>query len=370
MTSRIVFIHEFANTKGGASASMLDLVSLLSRDEPVLVITPTSGEIKSAVTAVGGDYVGIAPALWQVSFNSPLASFLNLFRLQSAIHEHLREGDLVIVNGILGEFIVGWGWMLSRFPRIYFVRGAVGSSRLWKLMSLRGLRLVVAVSRYAHSEFTRQFPGFKGRIVVIPNAVAIPETPPIAEPTPPFVIGIVGFIHPQKNHGLAIRALAILRRQGVDARLYIYGDASSSDDVAYLRSLNELIISLDLGSHIVFHGRASRAAIYGSIHVLVSASLTEGFGKTIAEAMAHGLPAIALEKAGGPRDIILSDTEGVLLQDATPESLAVALRKLAESEELRSRLGRQGREAVRLRFSPAKVAACVKDAIRSARITL
>ena len=367
MTTRIVFIHEFAHAKGGASASMLDLARLLSADEPVLVITPSSGEMESAVTAAGGTHVGIAPALWQVGFSRPLASLLNLFRLQSAIRKHLREGDALVVNGILGEFIVGWGWRLSRFPRIYFVRGAVGSSRLWGLMSLRGLRVVVAVSRYARSEFTRQFPGFKGEVVVIPNAVAIPEPTPPAQPPPPLVIGIVGFIHPQKNHGLAIRALGLLRRQGVDARLDIYGDASSADDAAYLGSLQELIAREDLGSHVVFRGRASRAAIYGGIHVLVSASLTEGFGKTIAEAMAHGLPAIALEQAGGPRDIILSDAEGFLLPDASPETLAAALRKLAGSEELRTCLGRQGREAVRLRFSPAKVAASVKDAIRAAR---
>ena len=54
MTTRIVFIHEFAHAKGGASASMLDLARLLSADEPVLVITPSSGEMESAVTAAGG----------------------------------------------------------------------------------------------------------------------------------------------------------------------------------------------------------------------------------------------------------------------------------------------------------------------------
>lgn len=369
MTSRIVFIHEFAHAKGGASASMLDLARLLSSDEPVLVITPESGEMESAVTAAGGAHVGIAPALWQVGFSRPLASLLNLFRLQSAIRKHLREGDVLVVNGILGEFIVGWGWRLSHFPRIYFVRGAVGTSKLWNLMSLRGLRVVVAVSRYAKDEFMGQFPGFQGRLAVIPNAVEVPERAAKPLEAHPFRIGVVGFIHPQKNHALAIKALALLRSSGVDAELHIYGDAASSADEAYMQELISLVRITRLEDHVSFHGRATREQIYANIHVLVSASLTEGFGKTIAEAMANGLPAIALERAGGPRDIILDPKEGILLADDTPEALAGALRRLAASPALRTEMGHAARDAVSQRFAPGIVVTKVKEAIQSARST-
>lgn len=366
MSRRIVFIHEFGHTKGGASASMLDLVRLLSPDTSVVVIAPTSDEMSKEVTKAGGISIGIAPRLWSVGFRRPIWSIINLVCLQFKIRRQLRCKDILIVNGILGEFVGGWGLLLSGYPRVYFVRGAVGSSKLWNLMSLRGLRTVVAVSRYARDEFVGRFPRFQGRLAVIPNAVELPEAAASSLPTIPFKIGVVGFIHPQKNHALVIKALVLLRASGVDAELHVYGEALSEADREYSRELVSLVGSENLGSHVFFHGRASRTEIYSNIHVLVSASVTEGFGKTIAEAMAHGLPAIALERAGGPCDIILNPHEGILLAEDSPRVLADALLRLAVSPELRSKMGDAARLAVAQRFNSELILGKVREVIHSA----
>lgn len=357
MSGRIVFLHEIPHVKGGSSSSMLELARRFASRREVLVIAQDAPVLREATLAAGVGFVGLPCPLWALGFARPLASLANLFRLQLAIRRHLRPGDTLVVNGILGEFVAGWGWLLAAYPRVYFVRGAVGESRLWRLMSLRGLRQVVALSGSVRDQFLRQFPAYRGGVTTIPNAIALPASAVRAPAPPPFRIGCVGFIDPLKNQALAVRALAMLRARGVDATLELFGDTSGGADEAYLAEVRRLVAELGVGDRVAFRGFQPREAIYGSLHALVSPSLSEGFGKTIAEAMAHGLPAVALASAGGPRDIITDPGEGILLGHDTPEALAEALALLAADDGLRARMGARARDSVARRFAPEVVAA-------------
>jgi glycosyltransferase involved in cell wall biosynthesis len=54
----------------------------------------------------------------------------------------------------------------------------------------------------------------------------------------------------------------------------------------------------------------------------------EDFGITMVEALAAGLPVIALDR-GGSRDIVRDGADGVLVDDATPSVLRPALHRCA-----------------------------------------
>jgi hypothetical protein len=60
---------------------------------------------------------------------------------------------------------------LSKFKRIYFVRGEVGRSRLWSFMSFSGIESVICVSSYCKSQFLERFPNFKKNVYVLNNSI-------------------------------------------------------------------------------------------------------------------------------------------------------------------------------------------------------
>ena len=89
-----------------------------------------------------------------------------------------------------------------------------------------------------------------------------------------------------------------------------------------------------------------------SADVMVLPSLYECGGAVVLEAMTMGIPVIATNW-GGPADY-LDESCGILVEPQTPElfvlNLADAMRKLAQSAELRARLGQAGRQKIRDRF--------------------
>lgn len=78
----------------------------------------------------------------------------------------------------------------------------------------------------------------------------------------------------------------------------------------------------------------------------------EDFGITMVEALAAGAPVIALN-AGGARDIVRDDVDGVLVSEPTPESLRAAVERVAGSEWDREALAARAAEFSRERFVAA-----------------
>ena len=84
--------------------------------------------------------------------------------------------------------------------------------------------------------------------------------------------------------------------------------------------------------------------------VVVAPSRREGFGVTVAEAMAHGRPVVA-SAVGGLLDLVVDGETGLLVPPRDPAALRAALERLLGDAELRARLGAAARERARERFA-------------------
>jgi glycosyltransferase involved in cell wall biosynthesis len=126
-------------------------------------------------------------------------------------------------------------------------------------------------------------------------------------------------------------------------------------DGALRQELEDQTARLGLASSIVFRGWLSQeqcAARLQQADALVLPSLLECGGAVVLEAMATGLPVIATNW-GGPADYVDS-TCGILIEPTSRQALVNglinALLKLAQSPELRQRMGCAGQERVRQHF--------------------
>src|SRR5205807_2714837 len=74
---------------------------------------------------------------------------------------------------------------------------------------------------------------------------------------------------------------------------------------------------------------------YAAADLFAFASKTETFGNVVLEAMAAGLPVVAL-RAGGPADTVRDGVNGLLLgPDESPERFAASLVRLVDDTSLR-----------------------------------
>jgi glycosyltransferase involved in cell wall biosynthesis len=88
--------------------------------------------------------------------------------------------------------------------------------------------------------------------------------------------------------------------------------------------------------------------------VLVSVASVESFGIALVEAMARGVPVVAVA-AGGPEEIIESGTSGLIVPTTDPRRIADAVEAVLVRPSLRRRLADGGRERVQAHFTAERM---------------
>ncbi len=146
------------------------------------------------------------------------------------------------------------------------------------------------------------------------------------------VILHVGRLSPEKNQADLIDAFRLLDRRR-EWRLRIVGDGPSRADLERRAAGDERIQFLGL----VPYDRAL-AELYASADLLAQPSPHETFGLTVLEAIASGLPVVAVGQ-GGPCDLVGPDV-GALARPGDPADLAAQIESVA-ARRPRPHLGAQ-----------------------------
>lgn len=184
----------------------------------------------------------------------------------------------------------------------------------------------------------------------VPNAIDLAEyrrTRPVEDakarlgvPAGRMVIGAVGRLSAEKGYPLLVQALGELRREGVDAELWIVGEGDQR------RRLETLVRRLALSERVRLLGyRADTIDLYEAMDVFASSSLREGLPNVVLEAMALGLAVVCTRVAGVPQ-VIRSGEEGLVVRPGSVAELTEGLRRLLGDSATRRRLGSAARRAV------------------------
>lgn len=170
-----------------------------------------------------------------------------------------------------------------------------------------------------------------------------------------LAIGILGRLQRWKRVELAVKMMPSVLASLPEAELHVIGGSTPGIDDGYEQELRELAVSLDVARSVRFLGHVSDVgARLSALDVLVHAASTEPFGLAPVEALAAGVPVVAVDE-GGPREIVRSGVDGLLVP-ATAQALASAVTALCADPELRTRMGAAGRELVLSEFSAQRMA--------------
>ncbi len=165
------------------------------------------------------------------------------------------------------------------------------------------------------------------------------------------LLGQVAQITPWKGQDTAIRALAELRRGGLEAHLLLVGQIAFPgkgvryDNQAFLTSLHRLVDDLAVRDAVHFLGqRADVPEILSELDLSLLPSWEEPFGLATVESMALGTPPLVTSIGAGP-EIVRDGVSGRVLPPGRPDIWAAAARELLEDPERLRRLGEAGRAA-------------------------
>lgn len=151
----------------------------------------------------------------------------------------------------------------------------------------------------------------------------------------------VARINEWKGQEVLVEAVARLRQAGHDVRLTLVGDVYGGEE-RFRDRLAERIDALGLTGWVTLAGeRRDAIDIVARSDVFVLPSRRpEPFGMALVEAMAVGRPAIGTD-AGGPREVVRSGVDGVLVPPGDAAALAGAIAALIDDPDHARALGRR-----------------------------
>lgn len=192
---------------------------------------------------------------------------------------------------------------------------------------------------------------------VIANPVTWP-LPPGEESLPrilppqdrPYLLA-VGRLERQKGFDILIEAFGGIAAAHPEWDLVIVGEGSQR------RALEEAARSSGLQGRILLPGHLGNVQDwYGRAGLFVMSSRFEGFPNVLAEAMAHGCPAVSFDCPSGPAELIEHDVNGILVPvESGSRGLADAIDKMLAAPAHRSRMASRAQD-VRERFALPVVA--------------
>lgn len=219
----------------------------------------------------------------------------------------------------------------------------------------------------AHSEwYAEAMTGLLGverdRVHVVPLGIDLdgfPEPGSGAEPRSPegvVTLGYLARIAPEKGLHLLVEAFCSLASDPAvkgRLRLKIAGWLGRRDR-PYFSTLLDKVDSCGLAADFEYLGevdRAGKSRLLRSLDVLsVPTTYQEPKGLFVLEALAHGVP-VVLPRHGAFPEMVAATGGGVLVEPGASAHLAQGLARLIADPALRAELGRQGRAAVRQRFT-------------------
>lgn len=231
------------------------------------------------------------------------------------------------------------------------------------LAVLRDAAAVAAFHKCVRCKVLDHNPSLAEKMAVIPQGVELPgddfDWGGERFDGDEFVFFLPAGLRPVKNIAFPLAPLAELYREEPRVRFLLAGPVLDRDyGAATLEALDRYPFARYLGEV----GRNAIGALFRRADVVLNSSIFEGgMANSVLEALAFGKPVLA-SYIDGNRSVVKEGVTGFLYRGE--QEFLDRSRDLLRNPALGRRLGEQGRELVRERFSPEREAAAYLDIYR------
>jgi glycosyltransferase involved in cell wall biosynthesis len=257
----------------------------------------------------------------------------------------LRSSEFSIIHQhVGGRLLTGMGRLLTHAQLVLNLHARTGEQGIVSPKPLLPPRDALIVNSQAVADYSNDptavviYPG----INVSDFSIGRPEHTGI-------VVGTACRLEIIKGLDCLIEALSFLAPEFPEMRLEIAGNGSLRAD------LERRSRKLGLAGIVSFLGwREDLPSVMAGWDIFVLASLDEGFGVAVLEAMAAGLPVVASE-VGGLCELVRNGETGWLVPPSAPAELAQRVRELIHDSRMREKMGSAARQRALQEFSISRM---------------
>ena len=350
----------------GAEVSLLRLIEGLQPDHDLAVACPAGGMLTEAIERIGLDRyelpnIDISLRLHPLHTSRGLLQLASASRALARAAKHFRA-EVIHANTIRTGLLAA-SPLRSRVPvvvRAHEHPPATPVGRSVRAVIVHSAGAVAAVSDYTTRHFNeglrqpaamRVYNSIDHRRLDPARVAPAPLRREFGIPPGASLLGEIAQITPWKNQETAVRALALLRRAGVNAHLMIVGEVAFAgkrvryDNQAYLASLERLVRALGIADAVHFAGqRQDIPAVLGALDLSLLPSWEEPFGLATVESMAMGTPPLVSSVGAGP-ELVVDGVSGRVLPPRQAGAWARAAQGLLRDRDGLARMARRARAA-------------------------
>lgn len=377
LAMQILFLTHHDNFQG-SSRSLLSLLEGIQADDlhPLVVVPKESPFTKNL--AQHQIRVKVLPLPWWCShkylaFSKKLSLTKQLIRSIKTLQEIIQKHHINMVYTNSSVTPVGKlaSW-LKDIPHIWHIRefGDLDFSLKYIFPEwicqkfIRSSQAVICNSQAVRKHVFKNW--HSPKLHVIYNGVASKEQfdqlfkQTLQRPQNEFyTFLIIGAISLKKGQQVAVKALAKLVKNGLQARLIIAGTGRDAN----VNHVKDLVKNLGISDYVDFLGYIQDPyEAYLKADCLLMCSEYEAFGRVTAEAMSACLPVIG-RNSGGTPEVVADGETGILF--TTFNELVSAMIKLVEDPDLGKQMGLAGWKRAKEMFNIEDYAANVYKVIQS-----
>ena len=197
--------------------------------------------------------------------------------------------------------------------------------------NLKAVKKVISPSLSSKNDICRYFDYPSKNISVIWNGINLDDCKfHQRESFNANFVTIISADVPMKNLKTVLKALYLLKQEGINAKLTIVGDLREDN--------NKLIDRLGLTKEITYKSKLPRKQLIQSLNnadIGIAPSKYEGFGLPLVEMIATGLPVIVSDKASLPE---LAGNAGLIFNSSDSNDLKEKMKELIENAALRNKV--------------------------------
>lgn len=344
---------------GGAQSVILNILKYIDRNK-------FNAEL--ALFTLEGDYMNNLPEdITYYDLNSVRTRYMifSLIRLLREIKPQIIFSTLLKVNAAINIAVK----LAGVSPKVIIRSSNFFSSKfrdepfytnILSRWANRNADSIVATTEEMRSDMYKNFSIPLNKIKVIYNPVDIKfidemSRKPIEDSSfeinsrknSPLIISM-GRLTDQKGYSYLLKAFQIVR-SNLPAKLVILGRGDKKEE------LENLAGNLNIDKFVIFLGFQSNPyRLMARSDVFVLSSLWEGFPNALIEAMTCRVPVISTDCSSGPKEIITSGVNGLLVPVGNENILADAILRVLTDKKLSNKIAENGRKKV-LDFEAKKV---------------
>lgn len=343
---------------------------LSSKGHRVAIMTPKLEQAHPTFETIDGIEVHRLHFLfpWRILWHQSKISFLQ-FCLRSPLDIHRmvklmfrKKVDIIHIHGLDGPHLPYWllAQLIMNRPLVVTLHGPeffrlnTRQNRVRSFLlrwAFRRATKVTAVSWNLAEEAAIFYPEVSGKIVTIPNGVALKEfggSECFSFPSP-YLLSLARLYH-IKGHDVLLSAFQKVAEHDSRTHLIIAGDGSQR-----IR-LQAIALALGLKDRVTFLGEVAQERakeLLAGCEFLVVSSWSEGVPIVALEAMASGKAFVGTHVGELP-EIVSGAESGLLVAPGDPSALGDAMLVLLQNPAQRKAMGERGRAFVAANYDFSK----------------